>query len=140
MKFSQLVKIGILTKRFIMFYKLSPIILASLLMACQTPSPTTAIGGQTDQHGCLPSTGATWSHLKQACVQTFNVADIRLSETIDGTTYGVDVILSDDRSQAEVFAVSLPDNTILTAVKGGYVSDDGKIRLMKTTRGWRLIR
>lgn len=123
-----------------MFYKLSPIILASLLMACQTPSPTTAIGGQTDQHGCLPSTGATWSHLKQACVQTFNVADIRLSETIDGTTYGVYVILSDDRQKAEVFAVSLPQKPILTAVKGGYVSDDGKVRLLNTAQGWKLVK
>lgn len=140
MKFNQLVKIEILTKRFIMFYKLSPIILASLLMACQTPKSNAPIGGQIDQHGCLPSTGATWSHLKQACVQPFNVADIRLSETIDGTTYGVDVILSDDRQQAEVFAISLPQKPILTSVKGGYISDDGKMRLVNTTQGWKLMR
>lgn len=73
-------------------------------------------------------------------MQGFEVADIRLSETIDGVAYGVWVILSDDRQQAEVFAVSLPDKTLLTAVKGGYISDDGKIRLLNTAQGWRLIR
>lgn len=123
-----------------MIYKLCPLILASCLMACQSLSPSTPIGGQTDQYGCLPSTGARWSHLKQACVQGFEVADIRLSETIDGVAYGVEVILSDDRQQAEVFAVSLPDKTLLTAVKGGYISDDGKIRLLNTAQGWKLIR
>lgn len=123
-----------------MFYKLSPMMLVGLLMACQSPNLSTPTGKQADQYGCLPKTGARWSHLRQACIQTLDVADIRLSETINGVTYGIGVILSDDRQQVEVFAVSLPDKTILTAIKGGYVSDDGKIRLMNTTRGWRLIR
>lgn len=47
-------------------------------------------------------------------------------------------ILSDDRQQAEVFVADLPKNTILDVVKGGYVSKDGKIRLRKTNKGWKI--
>lgn len=100
--------------------------------------PSAGIGGQRDTHGCLPAAGQTWSYLKQQCVQTFDVADIRFNQQKNGTTYRVDVILSDDRQQAELFAVDVAPNTILTAVKGGYVSADGRLRLLNTDRGWRL--
>lgn len=128
-----------------MYQKSLPFALAFLLMACHSPTNPTSttpspIGGQTDQHGCVSSTGATWSVLKNQCVKAFDVADIRLSETVNGTTSGVYVILSDDRQQAEVFAVSLPKPIILTAVKGGYVSDDNKIRLLNTAQGWKLTK
>lgn len=109
---------------------------ACLLTACQ--STPQAIGGQQDEHGCLSSTGSTWSYLKKQCVQAFDVADIRLSEEINGTTYGIYVILSEDRQLAEVFSVNLPRPTILTAVKGGFISDDKKIRLLNTEQGWQL--
>lgn len=112
--------------------------LSMFIIACQTVQQP--IGGQADAHGCLASTGSTWSILKQQCVQSFNVADIRLSETINDTTYSIDVILSEDKQQAEIFAVSVPKNTILQAVKGGYISDDNKIRLMNTANGWKLLK
>lgn len=105
----------------------------------QTNLPPINIGGQRDAHGCLSAAGQTWSSLKQQCVQTFNVADIRFDQQKNATTYSVDVILSDDRQQAEVFAIDVPPNTILTAVKGGYVSADGNLRLLNTDRGWRLL-
>lgn len=112
-----------------------------VLMACQSMnehSTQKMVGGQTDAHGCLVATGATWSVLKQQCVRVFEVADIRLQETIDSTTYGVYVILSEDKQKAEVFAVSLPQNPILTAVKGGFISDDNRVRLINQGRTWRL--
>lgn len=109
--------------------------LSALMMACQTQP----IDGQKDKHGCITSAGFTWSVLKQQCVRAFNIADIQLSETMNDTTYDVNVILSEDKQLAEVFAVSVPKNTILQAVKGGYISDDNKIRLMNTTKGWKLL-
>lgn len=112
-------------------------LITGLLMACQTPTQP-AIGGQQDEHGCLISTGSSWSYLKQQCVQTFNVADIRLDENINSTTYRIDVILSEDKQLAEVFSVGLPRPTILKAIKGGFISDDKKIRLINTTQGWQL--
>lgn len=103
-----------------------------------SPSPVT-VGGQRDAHGCLSAAGQTWSYLKQQCWQTFSAADIRFDQPHNGTTYRVAVILSDDRQQAEVFAIDVPPHTILTAVKGGYVSADGRLRLLNTARGWRLL-
>lgn len=109
--------------------------LSALMMACQTQP----IDGKKDKYGCVTSADFTWSKLRQQCVRVFNVADIQLSETIKGVTYNIDVILSEDKQQAEIFAVSVPKNTILQAVKGGYISDDNKIRLMNTSKGWKFL-
>lgn len=114
---------------------LSALMLTTSLAACSSQEP--AIGGQTDAHGCLPSTGASYSFLKQQCVQWFNVADIKLTDP-DNDTLAVYVILSDDKTQAEVSAAGLPENTILESVKGGYVSKDGKVRLMKVGKTWKI--
>ncbi|EFA28406.1 hypothetical protein HAINFHK1212_0083 [Haemophilus influenzae HK1212] len=32
----------------------------------------------------------------------------------------------------------MPENTILDVVKGGYVSKNGKVRLMKTKKSWKI--
>nr|WP_314740698.1 hypothetical protein [uncultured Haemophilus sp.] len=118
---------------------ISAFMLTASLAACssQNTIQEPAIGGQTDAHGCLPSTGASYSFLKQQCVQWFNVADIKLADP-DNETLAVYVILSDDKTQAEVSASGLPENTILESVKGGYVSKDGKVRLMKVGKVWKL--
>ena len=81
--------------------------------------------------------GQSYSYLKKACVQVFDVADIKLDDPANKTqaVYG---ILSEDKQQVEVFASDLPENTILEVVKGGYVSKDGKVRLMKTKNSWKI--
>ena len=111
-----------------------------ILSACSNAQPQAempTVGGQTDAHGCLPSAGQPYSYLKKACVQVFDVADIKLDDPANKTlaVYG---ILSEDKQQAEVFASDLPENTILEVVKGGYVSKDGKVRLMKTKNSWKI--
>ena len=117
-----------------------------MLAACAAPEKQAemqepAIGGERDAHGCLPAAGQSWSAVKQQCVQPFNVANIRLEEKQGSATFGIDVILSDDRQRAEIFSVSLPENTILQAVKGGYASTDGKIRLLHDENGhWKLTK
>lgn len=118
----------------------SAVIFASVLTACnQTPKITSEpmIGGQKDTHGCLIGAGQSYSFLKQQCVQVFDIAEIRLSDPANDTlaVYG---ILSDDKQSVEVFATGLPENTILQAVKGGYVSQDGKVRLIKTKKSWKI--
>ncbi|WP_373101043.1 MULTISPECIES: hypothetical protein [Pasteurellaceae] len=95
------------------------------------------VGADKDAHDCIGSAGYSWSILKQECVQPFSVADIRLTDP-DNATLAVYVILSADKSQAELFAADLPPGTRLQAVKGGYLSDDGNIRLLKTRQGWTL--
>ncbi len=93
--------------------------------------------GKSDAHGCFQNLGESYSYLKKACVQVFDVADIKLDDPANKTqaVYG---ILSEDKQQVEVFASDLPENTILDVVKGGYVSKDGKVRLMKTKTSWKV--
>ena len=93
--------------------------------------------GKSDAHGCFQNLGESYSYLKKACVQVFDVADIKLDDPANKTqaVYG---ILSEDKQQVEVFASDLPENTVLDVVKGGYVSKDGKVRLMKTKKSWKI--
>ena len=93
--------------------------------------------GKSDAHGCFQNLGESYSYLKKACVQVFDVADIKLDDPANKTqaVYG---ILSEDKQQVEVFASDLPENTILDVIKGGYVSKDGKVRLMKTKKSWKI--
>ena len=112
---------------------------AMILTACSNAQPQAempTVGGETDAHGCLPSAGQSYSYLKKACVQVFDVADIKLDDPANKTqaVYG---ILSEAK-QVEVFTSDLPENTILDVVKGGYVSKDGKVRLMKTKKSWKI--
>ena len=113
---------------------------AMILTACSNAQPQTempTLGGQTDAHGCLPSAGQSYSYLRKPCVQVFDVADIKLDDPANKTqaVYG---ILSEDKQRVEVFASDLPENTVLDVVKGGYISKDGKVRLMKTKTSWKI--
>ncbi|WP_370765992.1 hypothetical protein [Haemophilus sp.] len=93
--------------------------------------------GKSDAHGCFQNLGESYSYLKKACVQVFDVAEIKLDDPANKTqaVYG---ILSEDKQQVEVFSSDLPENTILEVVKGGYLSKDGKVRLMKTKTSWKI--
>lgn len=114
---------------------------AMILTACshaQSQGETLCLDkGKSDAHGCFQNLGESYSYLKKACVQVFDVADIKLDDPANKTqaVYG---ILSEDKQQVEVFASDLPENTILDVVKGGYVSKDGKVRLMKTKKSWKI--
>lgn len=121
--------------------KITPALLAAVLAAC-TSSPfetVPATGGDRDAHGCIVSAGYGWSALKQQCIQPFDNPDITFADP-DNDTLAVYVLLSDDKSRAEVFASGVPENTILESVKGGYASRDGKIRLLREEGGWRLVK
>lgn len=113
--------------------------LALLATACQNikTSLEPKIGGDTDAHGCLISAGQTYSTLKEACVQVFDVADIQLTDP-NNDRLAVYVILSEDKSQAEVFFGGEPQPILMDVVKGGYLSKDGKVRLIKVADGWQL--
>lgn len=112
---------------------------ASLMAACSAQTDLPMIGGEKDAHGCLSSTGASYSFLKQSCVQWFNVADIKLADP-NNETLAVYVILSEDKMLAEMNAADLPENTILQAVKGGYVAKDKKVRLKKVGHEWKIYK
>ena len=113
------------------------------LTACAAshPQPAAAPGGATDARGCLPAAGQSWSALRGACVQPFEAADLKRDDPAhDGLA--VYVIFSADRSRAEVFAADAPEGSaVLQAVKGGYASEDARVRLLRDEshpRGWRV--
>lgn len=121
--------------------KITPALLAAALAAC-TSSPfetVPVLGGDRDAHGCIASAGQSWSALKQQCIQPFDNPDIKFADP-GNDTLAVYVLLSSDKSRAEVFASGVPENTILESVKGGYASRDGKIRLLHEEGGWRLVK
>ena len=70
-----------------------------------------AIGGDRDEHGCIPSAGQSWSQLRQECVQVFEVGT-RLNpvEKKEGeAVISAFVLFNDDRSKAEIF---LPNSDV----------------------------
>lgn len=79
-----------------------------------------------------------WSELKQACVIPAAAADITINRL--GGHAPAYAVFSQDRSHVEMFADDMPAGTILEAVKGGYVSPDGKIRLLRRDTQWKLVR
>ena len=47
--------------------------------------------GKSDAHGCFQNLGESYSYLKKACVQVFDVADIKLDDPANKTqaVYGI---------------------------------------------------
>ena len=47
--------------------------------------------GKSDAHGCFQNLGESYSYLKKACVQVFDVADIKLDDPDNKTqaVYGI---------------------------------------------------
>lgn len=124
-----------------MVKKIAILSAAVLLAACaQSHKPTqpeAPIGGQQDAHGCLVGAGQSYSFLKQQCVQVFDIAEIKIADPANDTlaVYG---IFSDDKQQVEIFAADLPENTILSKTKRGYASQDGKVKLTKAKKTWKI--
>lgn len=108
----------------------------SVITACSTQAvEKPSFGADRDMHNCIASAGQSWSQLRQECVQVFDVADIRLSDP-DNKTLAIYAILSPDKQQAEVFKADFNAPQIFDVVKGGYVSKDRSMRLLKTQSGW----
>ncbi len=73
------------------------------------------IGGEKDEHGCIAAAGATWSELRQDCVQVFNVAQ-RLNpiEVKEGNAViSAFVLFNDDKSRLELFLPDIEKTVIL---------------------------
>lgn len=109
--------------------------LACYATACSESGTTFTNSDVQTQRHCLVESGQSYSFLKQGCVQPSQIADIKLTDPADNTL-AIYVILSEDRQWAEVFATDLPRNTLLEAVKGGYLSRNSKVRLLNTANGW----
>ena len=63
------------------------------------------IGGEKDDHGCISAAGESWSELKNACVQIFEVGQ-RLNpvEVKEGeTVLSAFALFNEDKSKVELF-------------------------------------
>jgi len=102
-------------------------------------------GSGRDPSDCLPSAGQTWSKLRKACVQVFDVADIRLTDP-DNPALAVYVLFSPDKKVAEMFSASFPDGSVMmAATRGGnsYFANMGRVLLLKDSQskeGWRIAK
>ena len=136
-------------------------VLAGSLAACGASAPKAAsadpapaeasaeaaplAGSGRDPSDCLPSAGQTWSKLRKACVQVFDVADIRLTDP-DNPALAVYVLLSPDKKVAEMFSASFPDGSVMmAATRGGnsYFANMGRVLLLKDSQskeGWRIAK
>ncbi len=85
------------------------------------------VGGQKDEHGCLPAAGETWSELRGTCLQVFNEG-IRLNpiEVKEGeAVISAFVLFNDDRTKAEIFFPADRPNVILDkSTDGVYRKED----------------
>ena len=64
---------------------------------------TNIVGNDADEHGCKPSTGYTWSALKNECVRVFEVGT-RLNHTVSqNKNYETSAFVIFDNDKAELF-------------------------------------
>ena len=93
----------------------------TLSLAAYAQADTPMVGNATDVHGCKPSTGASYSFLLKKCVQVFDVAQIKLNDP-NNDTLAIYGIQSANKARVELFGATA----------------DGKSRLQKSKRGWKL--
>ena len=80
------------------------------------------VGGDKDEHGCLPSAGQSWSALRGECIQVFEVGT-RLNpveEKEEVAVISAFVVTKDgDNTQVELFLTNENQNQILKQEKDG---------------------
>lgn len=83
-------------------------------------SPPEIVGGDKDEHGCIPSAGYQWSEEKQMCVRPWeeknleeiykNAPSLTLEDVADGESSGEAwIILNDNITYHRVFARNMPE-------------------------------
>ncbi len=132
------------------------IISGIMLFSCQfantntktepTPEPSkNMVGNDKDEHGCKASAGFTWSDLKQECVRIFEsgTAFKAFGKNTDNTLAAY-VIISDDKTKAEVYIPNMASSVLLEKVnstdsnlpKTLYINNKDQIKLTLTDQGY----
>lgn len=75
------------------------------------PQKETAVGADSDSHGCKASAGYTWSTLKKECIRIFE--GTKLSHYDDGKTYTTASYVIFDGNKAELFLDTQKESIIL---------------------------
>ena len=109
----------------------------TLSLAAYAHAESPMVGNDSDEHGCKASAGQSYSFLRKKCVQVFDVAQIKLDDP-NNDTLAIYGIQSANKARVELFGADIAENTILSKTQHGYATADGKIRLQKSKRGWKL--
>ena len=113
------------------------LVLVSLILnSCVIKNFSSKSGGERHMDCSIPK--QQWSALIQSCVSPVQIADIKIYRSDKNSA--VYVIFSRNRSYVEVFTDDISEYIILEAVKGGYISADGKTRLLRHESKWVLVR
>lgn len=78
-----------------------------------------SIGGNKDEHGCLPSAGQTWSKIKNDCIQVFSVGTRLNPVQVDSTAAIISafVVSNEDSTAYELFLADNKETVILNKQK-----------------------
>lgn len=92
----------------------------------QTTTEQITVGGDKNEHGCLISSGETWSKIKQGCVQIFNIGqrlnpiEVNNKEAVISAF----VLFNGDKSKLELFLPSQKETIILNKEKEEIYQND----------------
>ncbi len=80
---------------------------------------TVMTGNDADEHGCKPSTGYTWSVLKNECIRVWEIGIQMQPINTDSTNaqFIATAILNEDKSKAELFIAEVEGSLILEQSK-----------------------
>lgn len=94
------------------------------------------VGGEKDEHGCIPSAGYTWSEVKQNCLRVFeegyrlNPVDTLSEDKVAvGSAF---VLFNKDKSKAEVF-IPNEKNGIVLDKKDKNIYENKRYKLNSTS-------
>lgn len=85
------------------------------------------IGNTKDAHGCLTSTGSSWSELKRECIQPFkegqrlNPVNLKVNDVVISAF----ILLSEDKSQMELFLPNSADKNIILEMTDDNTFENG---------------
>lgn len=78
-----------------------------------------------------------WSELKQRCVSPITIADVHLTDP-EIPTSNLHILFAEEQGKAESFSINPFQHMLLDAVKGGYMTRDKKLFLIKMQSGWEI--
>ena len=79
--------------------------------------PVERVEGEQDAHGCIPSAGYTWSHLKQDCLRIFEegyrlnpIDTLSEDKVVLGSAF---ILYNEDKTKVELFISSEKEGVVL---------------------------
>lgn len=104
------------------------------------------LGGDRDEHGCIPSAGYSWSAVRGACIRPFEEGVAVRPVDDPGATYAVYIVFAQDSTRAELFLpqAGMPPVLERRALPGGgwawNAADDDTYNVRRLDGRWTVSR